>query len=285
MNSNVTEKEQGAEQVRRRRITQVDETSHPALENEHDIKRRLINMSNILNLPRKIEKEVIEELIYPLCDDVYAMNLTELQKLSLQALRTELARLGVGIVRDEKLSLEDAGEITCLMRQYCAALRDLDFMKAKHSKDVRKDPFKLVSSMWRDLTIMEDVGVFSCSSIKEVVSEKGVQVPDDFHSPSLFGDPRGSTKKNDLTKSFITRLLTGLVGGVSLIVPMLLMVLLPPQTVQLATTIQLVTTSIFTLLFSSVLAFYHGEGASPLALVGATAAYTAVLVVFIGAST
>jgi len=69
----------------------------------------------------------------------------------------------------------------------------------------------------------------------------------------------------------------GVVGGLSLIGPMLLMIL---RTDRLTA---LITTSVSTMLFALVVAKFAEESSSP-EIMGITAAYAAVLVVFVGAS-
>jgi hypothetical protein len=75
-----------------------------------------------------------------------------------------------------------------------------------------------------------------------------------------------------------TRCLSALVGGFALIVPMLIMKLHP------TTLTVCLTTTIAVILAASLLVLF-GLKSSPKDLVGITAAYAAVLVVFVGAST
>jgi uncharacterized membrane protein YqjE len=67
-------------------------------------------------------------------------------------------------------------------------------------------------------------------------------------------------------------------GGLTLIVPMLIMVLDPRKLVSV------VTTSVFTLAVGLILAIWMDEAESK-DMIAATAAYAAVLVVFVGAGT
>lgn len=90
-------------------------------------------------------------------------------------------------------------------------------------------------------------------------------------------DKRGREER-DQRKAFTQRLLMAMFGGVALIAPMLIMVLHPTRTVSL------VTTSVATILFALVLAF-GAQDSSGKDVLGATAAYAAVLVVFVGTST
>lgn len=77
-------------------------------------------------------------------------------------------------------------------------------------------------------------------------------------------------------KAFLQRLVLALFGGVVLVGPMLLMVLLNNQTVSLA------TTSVAVFVFALVVSAYSNGPAE--VAVGVVAAYAAVMVVFVGAS-
>lgn len=75
----------------------------------------------------------------------------------------------------------------------------------------------------------------------------------------------------------IERLVMGIFGGVALIGPVILMVL------HSSTATSLITTSVATVLFAMVLAVF-GNKFTGQDVLGVTAAYAAVLVVFIGTS-
>jgi len=86
------------------------------------------------------------------------------------------------------------------------------------------------------------------------------------------------TRKSHLLKNAVSeRLAMALFGGTALIVPMLIMALRP------GITIALITVSIATLIFALVLAFF-AVGSMGKDVLAATAAYAAVLVVFVGTS-
>lgn len=150
-------------------------------------------------------------------------------------------------------------------------------MKERQSDNIGQDPFKLQCSLWRDRVIMDSIKLFDNARVEEFGPPS--VYPDDVFNPLLFGDPRGSAKDMERIRLFLARLAFGLIGGVALIAPILLMVFYSNQTTQV------VTTSVATILFALGMACYEGPGASPYALVGVTAAYAAVLVVFVGAST
>jgi hypothetical protein len=77
---------------------------------------------------------------------------------------------------------------------------------------------------------------------------------------------------------FSSRLAMALFGGFALIAPMLIMALHPTRLTSL------LTTSIFVFAVAIALAWYMKEAQSK-DVIGATAAYAAVLVVFVGTST
>jgi hypothetical protein len=81
-------------------------------------------------------------------------------------------------------------------------------------------------------------------------------------------------KRADL-KAFYSRLIMALFGGLALIVPMLIM------TLHRSKLTSLLTTSVFVLGLAVVLAWIM-DTADPKDIIGATAAYAAVLVVFVG---
>lgn len=98
--------------------------------------------------------------------------------------------------------------------------------------------------------------------------------PDDAEAPELPGHSRGQYRKTRELREVTERLMCGIVGGLALIAPMLVMVL---HGTVLAS---LLTVSVATILFAGAGALYLEVG--PVQLIGATAAYAAVLVVFVG---
>jgi len=137
------------------------------------------------------------------------------------------------------------------------------------------DPFKLCSSQARDHSLMEESGLMDKmpSRWRALLPRRQV-VPDDAEAPQLPGHARGHWKKTRDLRAVTERLMYGILGGLALVVPMLVMVL--HNTVLTA----LLTVSVATILFAALCAFY--AEIRPMQLVGATAAYAAVLVVFVG---
>jgi len=150
-------------------------------------------------------------------------------------------------------------------------------MESKYNKAIHQDPFKLVSSHTRDAAILNAHKIPDLTSRRyPKVRIKWRKVASDFARPALLGYSRGYARESAEWKAFTRRLLWTLLGGLSLIGPTLLMVLHGGLRTTLA------TASACTVAFALVLALFSKE--SPLTLVGATAGYAAVMVVFIGTS-
>ena len=79
--------------------------------------------SKILDLPTDIAKESLKELLYLIGDDkskkMIVMNLSELQRLNLHALRKRLATKVFEIVETESLNNMEALRVQKLMSDYC----------------------------------------------------------------------------------------------------------------------------------------------------------------------
>ncbi|KFX96501.1 hypothetical protein V490_03316 [Pseudogymnoascus sp. VKM F-3557] len=237
---------------------------------------KLEESSNILGLPKTIADACLGELCYniPGPKGMYfpVINLVELQRLNIYALRKKLANKAIDIIEEESLSDEHASNIKGPMSDYCNALRDFDYMQQKVNHDIKRDPFYLMYSRWCDWEIMRPM----VEGLYEPDDERLLRIPRDHENPEMIGDARGWTRAQTRRASLIKRFWFGIVGGLSLIAPMLLILLHHDRVTALA------TASVATVLFATTMAFYNGADASPLALVGATAAYAAVLIVLVG---
>jgi hypothetical protein len=122
-----------------------------------------------------------------------------------------------------------------------------------------------------DSAIMVDAGLVTSESMEHRVY---LDVPD------YTGYGGFNFRKDVATQystEFISRLKMALFGGIALVAPMLIMSLHPTQLTQL------LTTSVFVLVVGIILAWYMND-AEKKDILGATAAYAAVLVVFVGSS-
>jgi len=140
------------------------------------------------------------------------------------------------------------------------------------------DPFKMVSSQERDHYIMAGTGLMQKYPMRW--GERSVRrqmIPYDIDTPELPRYSRARFKKTRELREVTERLWYGIIGGLALIIPMLVMVL------HNTLLTSLLTVSVATLLFAGFCAMSF-EVDSP-QLVAATAAYAAVLVVFVGTTT
>lgn len=156
------------------------------------------------------------------------------------------------------------------------ALRNLDYMQeyaARFPNDDELDPFYLKSSKTLERKIMEEVDL-----IPTYMVPKG-QLPrtrDDPNDPVLPGTARNAANEATRKRMFIIRFLMATVGGLALVVPMLVMAFYPGRNVSV------VVTSVAMLLFAAAVTL--ATQLAPDQVLGATAAYAAVLVVFVGTS-
>lgn len=154
------------------------------------------------------------------------------------------------------------------------ALRDLKYMLEKPSQ--HKYAAKTLEGMlyiYKSAILIEG-GVIPpkskysglCLGISEIPDYTGYE---DYHDRQEFN--------KEQTKEFFNRLGMALFGGFVLIAPMLIMRLHPTELTTL------LTTSVFVLVVGIILACYMTD-ATERDILAATAAYAAVLVVFVGAN-
>lgn len=153
------------------------------------------------------------------------------------------------------------------------ALRDWDQMGEKRTLDFEKDPFKLVTSKALDNKIIEEADITLPIRRDHL---RYLQKPHDSNSPQLPGDSRAHIIRQREVEAIVKRFGVALVGGMALLIPMLIMVLHK----DLLTT--LLTVSVAVIIFSVLVAIYSHQTTSEILTL--TAAYAAVLVVFVGAS-
>ena len=139
-------------------------------------------------------------------------------------------------------------------------------------RDFDHDPFLMMTSRELDWQVMKRAGLLSDNL------DQLLPVSADHEHPIVFASTPYRHYANQTTAKgqILVRLSMALFGGLGLVVPMLVMVLVPGRTVSL------IVTSVFTLAFAVVLALRNDL--EPDKILAATAAYAAVLVVFVGAS-
>jgi hypothetical protein len=230
------------------------------------------------------------------------INLAGLQRLNLHALQKDLVDLVGNLIRTEIVRPDQMAYLNNKMSAYgkfmgevvntlhpalgcrlsvleitnkicqitVSALRDWDFMvecKKRAADEDQRDPFILTTTKTLDLCLMKDAGLISTNM-------KFGEVPSDADLPDLPGFGRGSFNQYVETESAWKRFYTAILGSLALLAPMLLMVLHHDQTTSLA------TVCVSVVLFALAAAFFLKESLAT--VVSIVAAYTAVLIVFVG---
>jgi hypothetical protein len=185
-------------------------------------------------------------------------------------------------------------ELGCLLtKKPVQALADWESIKACAANGRMDDPFILTTSRLRDLTLIrEEISNFARKATtmtadqqakyepskisQDTKSLEAFPKPHDKGKPdTLFGGSRTEMHRKTKFENFLQRLIMAGVGGAFLIGPMLIMVL---KNTLLAS---LLTTAICVVVFGFTLAVYLDQ---PFNVLSGTAAYAAVLVVFVGTS-
>jgi hypothetical protein len=155
------------------------------------------------------------------------------------------------------------------------AVRDFDFMQQRAvdcGENDEDDPFYLKSSKELDRLAME----WACLIPDHVLPAGDLPIARDRDHPVLPGVPRTVAIKAVKSKHLLLRFSMASAGGLSLIVPVLVMANVP------GIISSLITTCIAMLIFAIGITF--GTDLKADQVLGATAAYAAVLVVFVGTS-
>ena len=156
------------------------------------------------------------------------------------------------------------------------AQRNFEYMReceARYPGDDERDPFYLKSTKVLQRQAMEDARL-----IPNHMRPKG-RLPgalDRAHSAELPGTARGMANEEARAQQLTVRFFMAVVGGLALLIPMLVMTYYPGRNVSV------VTTSVAMLIFAAMITL--GTQLAPDQVLGATAAYAAVLVVFVGTS-
>ena len=150
-------------------------------------------------------------------------------------------------------------------------MRDWDLIQEKRTPDFQKDPFKLVTTKALDKKLIEDAKIVLPMGSH---GSSGLQPPHDSHSPQLPGNSRGRVVQEKESRAFAQRLSVALIGGLALLVPVIIMA------VRKTLLKSLLTISVAVLLFSLAIAIFSHQ--TSVQVMSVTAAYTAVLAVFVG---
>ena len=149
------------------------------------------------------------------------------------------------------------------------ALSDIDYMRAKAAEGFDHDPFLMQSSWQMENEVMRDAGL-----VPEHQSIPGDLPPSIDRGEPTFSRLRRGKIYGIQRKNKKTNFVFALGGGLAVVVPMIIMTLFPGKTSSL------VTSSAFVFVFSTIVA--GRVDLKPQEILGVTAAYAAVLVVFVG---
>lgn len=170
---------------------------------------------------------------------------------------------------------------TTILTSLVAAVKDYDFVKSCVDRGILDDPFVVVTERVIDGAVLRSLlnNEISAEQRKadglETITKETFAPPLEKESQPIGGTRLARTEKQK-TEDFISRVVFSLVGGVFLVAPMWLMVLHNTKYTAL------ISTSVF-VIAAGVVAAWKLE--QPIAVLSTTAAYAAVLVVFVGTNT
>ncbi|KAK4454219.1 hypothetical protein QBC34DRAFT_490643 [Podospora aff. communis PSN243] len=243
-----------------------------------------------LHFERRLWRDYGGSVVYT-SKDALKVNIATLQRLKLQRLRKEL------VVSAFRFKYSPGNlhtpYIDDVLHKYVEALKEYDYMRECAAKGELADPFIVTTKndhhkalIWQAEAKFRDT-----LSSPHFLSSQERFLADEFENdlkaagkqtagpmPSLMGgnaETRNVVNKRDNIEGFLRRLGMACLGGVFLIGPMLLMVLTGSQLASL------VTPSVCVFAFGVAMAVFLDK---PFDVLSATAAYAAVLVVFVGTS-
>ncbi|KAJ5263957.1 hypothetical protein N7478_011562 [Penicillium angulare] len=232
--------------------------------------QKLVTDEQQLGLSNALPQRGINTIIYQLegNSESYKINLSELQRLRLRQLQHKLVHHAIDLRYD---AMEPSGWADDL-REYVQALQDYDYM-AKYILQAQ-DPFLVTGERAIDRLMLQVAMRNKENEADPLRWEKSI-VP--WEALDIESKPIGGTRDGNLRQAWIQgfrqRLGVAAVGGIFLIAPMWLMVL--HRTLYTA----LISTSVFVSIFGLTMALFL-DGLKD--VLSSTAAYSAVLVVFVG---
>ncbi|KAI9371146.1 hypothetical protein BJX61DRAFT_543944 [Aspergillus egyptiacus] len=215
---------------------------------------------------------------YPSKDNprLYRIALSTLQRMVIHDLQRKLVLVVKRIYRRQEVSAQSLDRAQELLAQYTAAIRDYDFMTEKLNSAIEsgeRDLFTITTEDALSLYLMKDALLVPKAKQVEAQDRAKYRRRENI----LPGSSRSEHNNRAIFASMWTRIWMGVCGGIALIAPMLLMVLQKDETTALA------TTTVATMLFAVGLAIL-GKDLKGQEVLASVAAYAAVLVVFVGAS-
>lgn len=159
------------------------------------------------------------------------------------------------------------------------AARDYDYIRTCVERGIN-DPFIVTTEKQVDTVVL--ISQLGNIPIEELEKDGLIEINHDTFAPPVEKEPlpiggtRMATTQAQKNKDFITRLVFSFVGGIFLVGPMWLMVLHNTHYTAL------ISTSVFVFVCGVLTAINLGD---PISVLSTTAAYAAVLVVFVGTNT
>ncbi|KAK8008314.1 hypothetical protein PG991_010865 [Apiospora marii] len=201
-------------------------------------------------------------------DDSFRLSIAEMQRMRLRKLQGKLVKHAAQL----QFEGTEPDEWETDLQQYTKALQDYDYMVTCSQKP--EDPFLVTGERLVDDYLLTEVLKQFPEPLKD---KKALSVPGPWDQKSrAVGGTRNENVAKAWAKGFHSRVAMAALGGFLLVGPMWLMVL--HNTLYTC----LVTTTVFVTVFGLLMARWLDK---PMDVMSATAAYAAVLVVFVGLGT
>ncbi|KIM96549.1 hypothetical protein OIDMADRAFT_148366 [Oidiodendron maius Zn] len=203
---------------------------------------------------------------YPVC-----LDLRSLQWINLLHLQRDLLREYKQITDCGDTSEEQLHRIRKLVAEYSSALQAYEVMSQREVAPKNEPPL-IYSVLFPGLAELNNKRSYPLSFRKLAKSKHALSDMKESTEQAL----REQQERTIWIIETRTRFVMAIIGGLMLIIPMLIMTLVPSRLTSI------LTVSISVLIFSILVAI--ASTAKPQEVLGATAAYAAVLVVFVGTS-
>ncbi|KAG8164163.1 hypothetical protein KVR01_006081 [Diaporthe batatas] len=241
---------------------------------------RLRILSDTHLFPKKFQRPGVN-----VAPESYDIELAILQRMVIHDLQDQLVNLTNDIHNSRNVSRGMMVVAGRLLREYTEAIRNYDFMREQNSLAKSMDtidPFLITTKTRPGFMMLREHNMIPVPTdppawLRRVEKNIDEDQEWDRNQCILPGGSRSQRQEFIERKGLLERLTMGVAGGTALIIPMLIMVLHK----DLLTT--LLVTSVSTLIFAGLLAI-GGKGLKGDTVLAAIAAYAAVLVVFVGAS-
>ncbi|KAF5715670.1 hypothetical protein FMUND_6737 [Fusarium mundagurra] len=198
----------------------------------------------------------------------FRMNFAVLQRIYLLQLREKLAKQAAAL----RFEAEEPDGWQKTLEEYIQALQNYDYMEKRSLQP--GDPFYISGENYLDRKLLEHI---IGNNAGRLVNGKSLNATGNWETgpvnPNTISDTRLDNYRRNWTQGFHQRLGVATIAGIFLIAPMWLMVL--HNTLYTA----LVSTTVFVAVFGLVAA---ARLTSLMEVMSSTAAYAAVLVVFVG---